>query len=55
MLTMSNPELRIRAAREEDAAAIAAVYAPYVGWVEDTCKTRSQAHPGWFRVPVREG
>lgn len=27
---MSNPELRIRAAREEDAAAIAAVYAPYV-------------------------
>lgn len=27
---MTNPELRIRAAREEDAAAVAAVYAPYV-------------------------
>ena len=29
--------------------------ATILGWVEDTCKTRSQAHPGWFRVPVREG
>ena len=27
---MSNPELRIRAAREEDAAAVAAIYVPYV-------------------------
>lgn len=30
MPTMSNPKLCIRAAREEDAATIAAVYAPYV-------------------------